>query len=84
MVEFVIGFSFSNRYSPPFVGAEQFRRASLVGNDMLPVVKYNDLWNVINNETYRDLQATALHSPFEMYLHIMECLLKSFSMLMGT
>jgi len=67
MVEFVIGF-FSNRYSRPFVGAEQLRRANLVGNDTPSVVKYNDLGNVINNvATYRALQGTALHSPFEMY-----------------
>ena len=48
MVEFVIGF-FSDRCSLPFVGAEQLRRASLVVNDMPPVVKCNALGNVMNN-----------------------------------
>jgi hypothetical protein len=40
VVESVIGF-FSNRYSPPFVGAEQLRRANLVDNDTASVVKCN-------------------------------------------
>ena len=50
------------------------------------VVNCIDLGNVINNvATYRALQATAAqHSPFEMYLHVIECLLKYFSMRMGT
>jgi len=54
-------------------------------DDMPSVVNCNDLWNVINNVAlYKALQATAHHSVFEMYLHVMECLLKSFSMCMGT
>ena len=56
-----------------------------MGNDMPFVVNCYDLGNVINNvATYRALQAAGHHSPFEMYLHVMECLLKSFSMHMGT
>ena len=63
---------FLNQYSPPFVGAEQLRRANLMGNDMPSIVNCNDLGNVINNvATYRALQATAHHSPLEMYLHVM-------------
>jgi len=91
LVEFVIGVFFfkqvfsSHRYSPHFVVAEQLRRANLVYNDTPSVVNCNDLGNVTTNvATYRALQATALHSSFEMYLHVMECLLKSFSMHMGT
>jgi hypothetical protein len=39
--------------------------------DMPSVAKCNDLGNVINNVlTYRALQATAHHSLFEMYLHV--------------
>jgi hypothetical protein len=51
---------------------------------MPSVAKCNDLGNVINVLTYRALQATAHHSLFEMYLHVMECLLKSSTMHMGT